>query len=290
MANQFGKMAKFILGFSMKFVQVKNSYIMVQKSKIGLNNNENAIEKKVALITGANRSIGLQVSKELSQHGFVVVVGSRKIENAQQATSEIGANAYPIAIDVTDQISIDKAAEEIRKEFGRLDLLVNNAAIANISIPGRSVEETLADGMAINASLSEMRAVWETNVFGVLAVTQAFLPLLLEAPKGRIVNVSSGLASLTLNSDPNFTFRKGFGAVYGASKTALNAITLALSIDLESTNITVEAASPGYTATAMNNFQGTDSIEEGSKNIVRAALGQNDPSNLFTGSHGPYPW
>jgi NAD(P)-dependent dehydrogenase (short-subunit alcohol dehydrogenase family) len=264
--------------------------MMVQENKIGLDNSENAIEKRVALITGANRSIGLQVAKELSQQGFIVLVGSRKLENAQQAISEIGDNAYPIAIDVTDQISIDKAAEEIRKEFGRLDLLVNNAAIANISIPGRSVEETLADGMAINASLSEMRAVWETNVFGVLAVTQAFLPLLCEAPTGRIVNVSSGLASLTLNSDPNFTFRKGFGAVYGASKTALNAITLALSIDLESTNITVEAASPGYTATAMNNFEGTDSIEEGSKNIVRAALGQNDPSHLFTGSHGPYPW
>ncbi|MGB3064283.1 SDR family NAD(P)-dependent oxidoreductase [Sphingobacterium thalpophilum] len=261
---------------------------MLQQNKIGLN--ETVDGKRIALITGANRSIGLQVAKELAQQGFVVLVGSRKLENARKAIAEIGDNAYPIAIDVTDQISINKAAGDIRQEFGRLDVLVNNAAIANISKPDTSVEGNLVEGLTVNASLDEMRAVWETNVFGVLAVTQAFLPLLLEAPKGRIVNVSSGLASLTLNSDPNFTFRKGFGAVYGASKTALNAITLALSIDLENTNISVEAASPGYTATAMNNFQGTDSIEEGSKNIVRAALGQNDPSSLFTGSHGPYPW
>jgi len=261
---------------------------MLQQNKIGLN--ETVDGKRIALITGANRSIGLQVAKELAQQGFVVLVGSRKLENARKAIAEIGDNAYPIAIDVTDQISINKAAGDIRQEFGRLDVLVNNAAIVNISKPDTSVEGNLVEGLTVNASLDEMRAVWETNVFGVLSVTQAFLPLLLEAPKGRIVNVSSGLASLTLNSDPNFTFRKGFGAVYGASKTALNAITLALSIDLENTNISVEAASPGYTATAMNNFQGTDSIEEGSKNIVRAALGQNDPSSLFTGSHGPYPW
>lgn len=247
-------------------------------------------KEKVALITGANRSIGLQVAKELAAHGFIVLVGSRQLENAEEAVKEIGEKAYPIAIDVTDGESIAKAAEKVRIEFGRLDLLVNNAGIAHAGASDRTLEEILASGTAVAASLEEVRTVWETNVFGPLAVTQAFLPLLREAPSARIVNVSSGLGSLTLNSDPEFPFRGGFGVVYGASKTALNAITLALSNDLESTNIRVEAASPGFTATAMNNFQGTDTIEEGSRNIVRAALGENGDSSLFTGPEGPYPW
>ena len=247
-------------------------------------------EKKVALITGANRGIGLQVAKELAHHGFSILVGSRKLENAEEAVKEIGENSYPIAIDVTDQQSISEAAEKVRSKFGRLDLLVNNAGIAHAGAPGRSLEEIMASGTSITASLEEVRTVWETNVFGVLAVTQAFLPLLREAPSARIVNVSSGLGSLTLNADPSFPYRGGFGVIYGASKTALNAITLALSIDLESTHIRVEAAGPGFTATAMNNFQGTDTVEEGSRNIVRAALGENGTSGLFTGPDGPYPW
>jgi NAD(P)-dependent dehydrogenase (short-subunit alcohol dehydrogenase family) len=263
---------------------------MSEENKTAKNSLSKANEKKVALITGANRSIGLQVAKELVSHGFIVLVGSRKLENAVNAIKEIGEDAYPLAIDVTDQASILKAADHVNNEFGRLDLLVNNAAIAYLDVPGRSPEETLIAGTAVGASLDEVRAAWETNVFGVLAVTQAFLPLLRQAPTARIVNVSSAMGSLTLNSDPNFPFRKGFGVVYGASKTALNAITLALAIDLESTNIKVEAASPGYTATAMNRFQGTDSIEVGSRNIVRAALGENDPANIFTGSDGAYPW
>ena len=247
-------------------------------------------QEKIALITGANRGIGLQVAKELSKNGFKVLVGSRKLENAIEAVKEIGENAYPIAIDVTDQESISQAAKQVNTEFGRLDLLINNAGIAHAGVPGRSLEAIMASGTAIAASVDEVREVWETNVFGVLAATQAFLPLLREAPAARIVNVSSGLGSLTLNSDPDFPFRSGFGVMYGASKTALNAITLALSIDLQSTNIKVEAASPGFTATAMNNFQGTDTVEEGSRNIVRAALGENEASSLFTDPEGPYPW
>jgi NAD(P)-dependent dehydrogenase (short-subunit alcohol dehydrogenase family) len=247
-------------------------------------------DKPIALITGANRSIGLQVATELAAHGYIVLVGARNFENAKQAAAGIGNNAYPLQIDVTDQTSVSAAAARVTNDFGRLDVLVNNAAIGHAGATDRTLEEILASGTAVGASVNEVRTVWETNVFGVLAVTQAFLPLLRKAPSPRIVNVSSGLGSLTLNSDPSFPFRKGFGAMYGASKTALNAITLALAIDLEGTNITVEAASPGFTATAMNNFQGTDSIEVGSRNIVRAALGQNNPSDIFTGQDGPYPW
>ena len=246
-------------------------------------------DRKIALITGANRGIGLQVAKELTSKGFTVLVGSRKLENAEQAIAEIGENAYPIAINVTNQQSISDAANQVTKDFGRLDLLINNAAISHAGSSDRTLEEILASGTSITASVDEVRSVWETNVFGVLAVTQAFLPLLRNAPSARIVNVSSGMGSLTLNTDSTFPFRGGFGVVYGPSKTALNAISLSLAIDLEGTNIKVEAASPGFTATAMNNFQGTDTVEEGSRNIVRAALGENGNA-LFSGPDGEYPW
>jgi NAD(P)-dependent dehydrogenase (short-subunit alcohol dehydrogenase family) len=127
-------------------------------------------------------------------------------------------------------------------------------------------------------------------VFGVIAVTQAMLPLIKESPSGRIVNVTSGVGSLTLNSNPDFPYRSAFSIGYGASKTALNAVTLAFSIELEPTNIKVYAASPGFTATALNNFQGTETLEEGARNVVRAALGENDSTAIFTGQDGPYPW
>jgi NAD(P)-dependent dehydrogenase (short-subunit alcohol dehydrogenase family) len=147
---------------------------------------------------------------------------------------------------VTDRASIAAAAERIRKEFGRLDVLVNNAAISNTSkLPGMSVGEYAKLTRPSNVSLDEVRAVWETNVFGVLAVYQVMLPLLREAPQARIVNVSSGVGSLTMNSDPGYAYRSIFGPVYPASKTALNAMTLAMAIELESTGIKVNAASPG---------------------------------------------
>ena len=116
------------------------------------------------------------------------------------------------------------------------------------------------------------------------------LPLLREAPAGRIVNVSSGVGSLTLNSDPTFPYRAGFGVVYAASKTALNAITLSFAIELESTNIKVNAVSPGFTATALNNFEGTDTVEQGARNPVRVALEEGGLTGTFTGPDGPLPW
>jgi NAD(P)-dependent dehydrogenase (short-subunit alcohol dehydrogenase family) len=167
---------------------------------------------------------------------------------------------------------------------------VNNAAISHAGKPGRSLEELMKSNRASVASLDEVRSVFETNVFGVLAVTQAVLPLLREAPTGRIVNVSSGVGSLTLNSDPAFPYRAGFGVVYAASKTALNAITLSFAIELEPTNVKVNAASPGFTATALNNFEGTDTVEQGARNPVRVALEENGPTGTFTGPDGPLPW
>jgi NAD(P)-dependent dehydrogenase (short-subunit alcohol dehydrogenase family) len=140
------------------------------------------------------------------------------------------------------------------------------------------------------ASLDEVCAVFETNVFGVIAVTQAMLPLLREAPAGRIVNVSSAGGSLTINADPTGPQRAAFG-IYSSSKTALNAITLAFALDLESTRIKVNAAAPGFTATDLNNFQGTRSVEEAAREPVRLALlDANGPTGTFSNAHGPLPW
>lgn len=247
-------------------------------------------EKPVALITGANQGIGLHVATELAANGFTVLVGARDKEKGEKAAQSIGKNAYAILIDVTDNSTITEAAARIRNEFGRLDLLINNAGISHTGKPGTPLEEIMKQSVASVASLDEVRAVWETNVFGPLLVTQAMLPLLREATTAKIVNVSSGVGSLTLNADPSFPYRAGFGVVYGASKTALNAISLAFAIELESTHITVVAVSPGFTATALNNFQGTDTIEEGSKSIVKAALETGDKTGTFLGPDGILPW
>ncbi len=248
--------------------------------------------KPVALITGANQGIGLQIAKDLVPHGFTVLVGSRNFERGQAAAKEVGPEALAIHLDVTDENSIVAAAKRIRSELGRLDVLINNAAISNTKMPpGMSVEEYSKSTRPSNVSLDELRAVFETNVFGVVAVTQAMLPLLREAPAARIVNVSSGAGSLTLNSDPAFPWRSIFGPVYPASKTALNAITLATAIELESTPIKVNACSPGFTKTNLNNYAGTQTVEEGAREPVRLALlGPDGPTGTFSGTGGPIPW
>jgi NAD(P)-dependent dehydrogenase (short-subunit alcohol dehydrogenase family) len=249
-------------------------------------------KKPVALVTGANQGIGFQIAKDLVAHGFTVLVGSRSLQRGETAAKGIGPEARALQLDVTDHASITAAAERIRKELGRLDVLVNNAAISNTTKqPSMSVQEYAKLVRPSNVSLDEVRAVWDTNVFGVLAVTQAMLPLLREAPAARIVNVSSGVGSLTRNSDPASPWRSIFGPVYPASKTALNAITLAMAIELESTGIKVNAACPGYTKTNLNNYTGTRTVEEGAREPVRLALlGPDGPTGTFSNEDGPLPW
>ncbi len=240
-------------------------------------------DKRVALITGANQGVGLQLAKELVANGLVVLVGARDRERGEAAAKEIGPGATAIQLDVTDAAQIAAAAQRIRDEFGRLDLLVNNAGISNTGRGSASMEEYAEKTRASTASLDEVRAVWETNVFGVLAVYQAMLPLLRESSDARIVNVSSGLGSLAWNADPTAPYHALFGPVYPASKAALNAVTLAMMVELEDTDIKVNLVSPAYTATALNGFAGTESVEDGSREVVRVALlGPDDPSGTFT--------
>lgn len=249
-------------------------------------------DKRIALVTGANQGVGLQVAKELVANDLIVLVGSRNLERGEAAAKEIGSGAIALQLDVTDLALIAAASEYIRKEFSRLDLLVNNAAISNTLKGDMSLQEYFEASVASKVSLDEVRAIWETNVFGVLAVYQAMLPLLRESSDARIVNVSSGVGSLTLNADPAFPYRAAFSPGYAASKTALNAMTLAMKIELEPTKIKVNLVSPGFTKTNLNGYEGTDSVEEGSREVVRVALfGPNDPSGTFTlWENATIPW
>lgn len=249
-------------------------------------------DKPVALVTGANQGIGLQIAKDLAAHGLTVLVGSRDFEKGEAAAREVGAGAIALQLDVTDSASIAAAAERIRSEFGRLDVLVNNAAISNTSKrPEQSVEEYSRLNRASNVLLDEVRTIWETNVFGVLAVYQAMLPLLRQAPSARIVNVSSGAGSLARNADPANPYRQIFGPGYSASKAALNAMTLAMAIELEATEIKVNACSPGFIKTNLNNYEGTGSVEEGALEPVRLALlGSDGPTGTFSRTGEAIPW
>jgi len=256
-------------------------------------------QSRIALVTGANQGVGYQVAKALVADGATVYLGSRDYDRGVVAAGELGA--IPIQLDITDTASIAAAAERIRSEQGRLDLLVNNAGISNTRRAAASAEQ-LADpgffeeyanaGKASMASLDEMRAVWDVNVFGTLAVYQAMLPLLRDGVDARIVNVSSGVGSLTANADPDYPYHSMFGVIYPASKAAENAITLAMMVELEDTDIKVNLVSPGFTATNLNNFAGTETVEDGSREVIRVALlGPDGPTGTFTRwEAAPIPW
>ena len=249
-------------------------------------------DKRIALVTGGNQGVGVLVAMEVVANGVTVLVGSRNFARGEAAAAEIGQGAIALQLDVTDSASITAAADRIRKQFGRLDLLVNNAAISNTRKGNRSLQEYAQLTRASNASLDEVRAVWDTNVFGVLAVYQVMLPLLRESSDARIVNVSSGVGSLTTNADPAFPYHAMFGPVYPASKTALNAMTLAMMVELESTAIKVNLVSPAFTKTNLNGYAGTESVEDGSREVVRVALlGPDGPTGTFTSwENKTIPW
>jgi len=235
-------------------------------------------ENKVALVTGANKGIGHAIASELAARGLTVLVGARDLARGESAAKRIAGDARPLALDVTRADSIAAAAARIRRELGRLDILINNAGIAAFGAPSAT-------------RVDDVRAVFETNVFGVIAVTQALLPLLLEAPAGRIVNVSTRIGSLSVITDPAFPMRGIGGVAYGPSKTALNAVTIAFAQELEGTTVKVNLACPGHTATDLNGHSGPRSVSEAAQEPVRLALlGPDGPTGTFSNDAGPIPW
>ena len=224
---------------------------------------------KIALITGANKGIGFETAKQLLQKGFYVYIGSRNLENGLQSVEKLKAinltNVEAIQIDVTDDNSVKNARTELGKKTEVLDVLINNAGI-NGGAPNTALE----------ATTGQFLAAYDTNVFGVVRVTQAFIDLLKKSPEPRIVMVSTSVGSLSLQSDPNwlaYNFAKY--AVYGSSKAALNMFTIHLAYELRDTAFKVNAVCPGYTKTDFTNHNGGE-IEEAGKRIVKYALLDKD--------------
>ncbi len=239
--------------------------------------------EKVALVTGANKGIGFELARQLGRRGMSVLLGARNTklgeDAARKLTSE-GLDAHALHIDLNQLESIQEAAKLIEAEYGRLDVLINNAGIAEG-----------ADGPPSTASLEAVRRVFETNLFGTLAVTQAMLPLVRKAPAGRIMNVSSGLGSLTLNGDPAWEFAAVKRLGYNSSKAALNMLTVQLAFELRDTKIKVNSANPGFTATDLNGHRGYQTVEEGAMEALRLALLDDDgPTGGVFNRNGPDPW
>jgi NAD(P)-dependent dehydrogenase (short-subunit alcohol dehydrogenase family) len=239
--------------------------------------------QKIALITGANKGIGFEVARQLGKAGQIVLIGARNAELGEAAAAKLkgeGIDARFVALDLDKAETISAAAAFVEKEFGRLDTLVNNAAIVDPK-----------DGPPSVAGLDGVRRIMETNFIGSLAVTQAMLELVKKSSAGRIVNVSSGLGSLTLHGDPDWKFASVKVLGYCASKSALNMMTVQLAYELRDTNIKVNAADPGYTATDLNGNSGYQTIEEGAAETVRLALLPDDGvSGTFSNSDGIEPW
>lgn len=238
---------------------------------------------RTALVTGANKGIGLEVARQLGLQGFRTIIASRNLalgEMAAQTLVDIGLDARSVQIDVTDVDSIEKAATNISSNEAVLDVLVNNAGVGDP-----------ADGRPTNAQRDAVRRILETNFLGALAVTQAMLPLLRKSSAGRIVNQSSGLGSLTHNSNVNWEFAAYKLIGYSASKAALNMLTVHLAAELKAEGIAVNSADPGFTATDLNQHRGTQTVEEGAAAAVRLALGADGHSTgTFRSANQTEPW
>jgi len=238
---------------------------------------------KVALVTGANKGIGREIARQLATKGMTVFIGARDAERGKQAESELkkdGLDVRFVALDVSNESSARAAAATIEKVAGRLDALVNNAGVF---LEGQAAPSAV--------SMDLVRKTYDTNVFGVINVTQAMLPLLKKSDAGRIVNLSSGLGSLTQHSDPKWEF-SGFNVLaYNSSKTAVNAITVSFAKELSGSKIKVNAADPGYVATDMNAQSGPRSVEQGASAPVRlATLPADGPTGGYFNEDGPVPW
>jgi NAD(P)-dependent dehydrogenase (short-subunit alcohol dehydrogenase family) len=231
----------------------------------------------VALVTGANKGIGLATVRRLAERGWTVLLGARDVARGEAAAASVDGDVSVLALDVTSDDSVSAAVKEVEARHGRLDVLVNNAGINGGWVP------------ALEATADVVRTCFETNVFGPVRVTRAFLPLLRRSAAPRIVMVSSGMGSLAITSDPDRLESTIVGLQYPASKAALNMITTQYAKALP--EFRVNAADPGYTATDLNGHSGVQTVEEGSDAIVTlATLPPDGPTGGFFDRTGPAPW
>jgi NAD(P)-dependent dehydrogenase (short-subunit alcohol dehydrogenase family) len=227
------------------------------------------------LITGATKGLGLQTARRLIAAGHTVYLGARDSQRGKQVAADLGADM--VLIDVTSDDSVEAAATLVREQAGQLDVLVNNAGISGGRKP--PAEVTAAD----------MRAVYDTNVFGVVRVMHAFLPLLEASGTPVVVNVSSGLGSLAVTNDPGRFESTLLGLAYPSSKAALNMLTSQYAKAYPA--IKINAVDPGYTATDLNEHRGTQTVEEGAEIIVRmATIGAEGPTGGYFDVSGTVPW
>lgn len=227
------------------------------------------------LITGANRSIGLELVKEFSKKGLFVYLGTRDLEKGQTVVKELNKSGFEnikaIQIDVTKPDTILAARNIVESEKGKLDILINNAGIS-----GEFPQS------ALDTSIKDIQNVFDTNFFGVISVTQAFLELLKKSETPRISNITSGLGSLTLQSDPAWKYYNFKAASYVTSKAALNAYTIALAYELRDLPFKVNAIDPGYTATDFNHHSGPGSVESAAAFIIKHTFtDENAPTGQF---------
>lgn len=244
---------------------------------------------KSALVTGANKSIGFEVARQLAQKGIYVYLGSRNLENGVEAVSKLKAeglsNVEAIQLNITDDESVKNAQTEIGKKTKALDILINNAGIYG-GYPQA----------ALDATIDKFKAAYDANVFGVVRVTQAFIDLLKKSSEPRIVNVSSSQGSLTLHSDPSYKYYDFKGAVYLSSKSAMNMYTVVLAYELKDSNFKINAVCPGFTKTDFNGHRGTGTLEDAGKRIIKYALIDKDgPTGKFFSEEnnpvtGEVPW
>jgi NAD(P)-dependent dehydrogenase (short-subunit alcohol dehydrogenase family) len=239
----------------------------------------------IALVTGANRGVGKETARQLAALGATVWLGVRDESRGRAAEAELraeGGDVRQVALDVTDPASVEAAAKRIDAEHGRLDILVNNAGVA----PAGSWNPPSATPVDV------VRTTYEVNVFGVVAVTNALLPLLRRSAAGRIVNVSSELGSFGLaEGPPHPVYGRPMLLAYNSSKAALDMVTLLYARELEDTPIKVNAVSPGYCATDLNDFQGPLAPAEGARVPVQAAtLPDDGPTGTFLRAEGTCPW
>lgn len=241
--------------------------------------------QKIALVTGANRGIGLETARQLGRQGVTVIVAARDRGNAQQAAGTLqaeGISAVALKLDVTSTADIQAAARFIEERFGRLDILVNNAGIF--------AEKQFGGNNSTTVTQAELRRTFDTNFFAAIELTQALLPMLLRSPAGRIVNLSSILGSLTLHAMPNSPIADARNLAYNASKTALNAFTIHLADALKDTHIRVNSAHPGWVKTALGGEAAPMEIADGAKTSVALALAADAPNGSFTHLGEPLPW